>query len=176
MGESRLSVTEYAVLGLLAEGDTHGFALSKKLTSEGEVGRVFTVRRPLVYRALDRLIESGYAEPVGTEKAAGPKRVVHRVTRSGRECLRRWLGEPVGHVRDLRIEFLLKLTLLERAGQSPVDLVRTQRRALKTTLAALDDSQGHTTDHVELWRKHNAIAAAEFLEDLELGLRRDKPQ
>ena len=163
-----LSTTEYAVLGLLAERPSHGFAVSKRLDPDSDVGRVYTVRRPLVYRALDRLVEAGYAEPVSTEKGdAGPQRVIHRVTPRGRRRLHRWLGEPVGHIRDLRIEFLLKLALLRRSGRSPIDLIREQRAALDATLAALEDPKPHPGDHVELWRRHNAATAAAYLDDLE---------
>lgn len=168
MTTPRLSITEHAVLGVLAEGPSHGFAISKQLESSAELGRVFTVRRPLVYRALDRLVETGYAEAVLTEKGdAGPNRVVHRITRSGRRRLGQWLTEPVRHVRDLRIEFLLKLALLRRAGESPLKLIQDQRTALGQTLNALDESRTVPDDHVELWRQHNAAAAAAYLDDLE---------
>lgn len=166
MSEIRLSVTEYAVLGLLAEGPSHGFALSKKLDPSGDVGRVFTVRRPLVYRALDRLVEFGYVESVSTEKGEGPRRIIHRITAPGDRRLRWWLMEPVEHVRDLRIEFLLKLTLIRRAGNSPLELIRIQRRSLEPTLSALDEVGAEVDDHVELWRQHNAAAAASYLDDL----------
>lgn len=166
MAPPRLSTTEYAVLGILAERPTHGFAISKHLDAGGALGRVFTVRRPLVYRALDRLVETGYAEPVVTERGdAGPQRTVHRVTARGRRRLRHWLVEPVTHVRDLRIDFLLKLTLLVRSGRSPIDLIRAQRAALGPTLFALEDAA--PDDAVELWRRHTAAAAAAYLEDLE---------
>lgn len=164
----RLSITEYAVLGVLAEGPSHGFAISKQLAADGELGRVFTVRRPLVYRALDRLVEAGYAKPVSTEKGtAGPNRVIHRVTPPGRRGLDRWLTQPVEHVRDLRIDFLLKLALLQRSERSPIDLIKGQRTALDTTLKALDDSDVDPADHVELWRQHSAAAASAYLADLE---------
>ena len=167
MSTTRLSTTEYAVLGVLAEGPSHGFAISKQLDPTAELGRVFTVRRPLVYRALDRLVEAEYAEAVSTEKgAAGPNRVIHRITPRGRRRLRRWLREPVEHVRDLRIEFLLKLALIRRSGNSPVNLIRDQRSALGSTLMALDE-RSEPDDHVELWRQHNAAAAAAYLDDLE---------
>jgi DNA-binding PadR family transcriptional regulator len=167
MESPQLSVTEYAVLALLAEEQSHGFALSKELDAGSAVGRVFTVRRSLVYRALDRMVEVGYAEPVTTERGHGPKRVIHRITSAGRRRLRRWLDKPVEHVRDLRIEFLLKLAFLERGGRSPLGLIRKQRAALESTLTALDDPGEKVTDQVELWRRHNATAAAAFLEDLE---------
>lgn len=162
------STTEYAVLGLLGERPSHGFALAKLLDEEGQVGRVFTVRRPLVYRALDRLVAAGLAQAVSTEKGnAGPKRVIHRITVSGRRRLNRWLAEPVEHVRDLRIEFLLKLTLLDRSRQSPLALIRAQRAALDSTICALDEAVLHPDDHVELWRNHQAAAADSYLKALE---------
>jgi PadR family transcriptional regulator AphA len=168
-GAPSLSLTEYGVLGVLADRPCHGFALSKQLGPDGEVGRVLTVRRPLVYRALDRLVEAGLAEPAHTERGdAGPQRVIHRVTREGRRRLRHWLGEPVEHIRDMRIEFQLKITLLQRSGVSPLGLVRRQRAALDPTLAALDDPATEPLDHLRLWRRHNAAAAAAYLDDLEV--------
>jgi len=168
MQEFEPSLTEYAVLGLLAEGPTHGFAISKALQTDTEVGRVITVRRPLVYRAIDRLVDAGLAEPDHTEPgAAGPNRVIHRVTRPGKHRLDSWLGSPVGHVRDMRIEFQLKLTLLQRLDRSPLQLVVRQRQALDPTLAALEVPSSDSVDHLDLWRRHNAAAAASYLESLE---------
>jgi DNA-binding PadR family transcriptional regulator len=162
------SLTEYAVLGLLAAGPTHGFAISKALQPDSEIGRVITVRRPLVYRALDRLVDAGLATPGHTEPGdAGPNRVVHRIARSGRRRLDLWLNSPVGHVRDMRIEFQLKLALLQRLERSPLELVVLQRRMLEPTLAALDVPAKESIDHLELWRRHNAAAAASYLESLE---------
>jgi DNA-binding PadR family transcriptional regulator len=162
-----LSATDYAVLGLLSEGPSHGFAISKQLDPDTEVGRVLTVRRPLVYRSLDRLVDAGYAEPVSTERGEGPNRVILRTTARGRARLRRWLAEPVEHVRELRIEFLLKLALVRRSGDSPIQLIRAQQRALDPTLEALDEQVTGDEDHVELWRRHNALAAGAYLEALE---------
>lgn len=163
---SDLSVTEYAVLGLLAEGPNHGFVLSKQLESDSDVGRILTVRRPLVYRALDRLVNNDLAEPVHTEKGdAGPNRVVHRVTAAGRRELSRWLSRPVDHVRDMRIELLLKIALLIRSQTSPVSLIADQRRNIQPTLRALEAAASN--DHVEIWRQHSARAATTYLEELQ---------
>lgn len=173
MKPMQLSPTEYAVLGLLAEGPTHGFAISKYLESDGPVGRVLTVRQPLVYRALNRLVAAELAEPVRAEPGdAGPQRVVHRITSRGRRHLTSWLSQPVEHVRDLRIEFLLKLVLLHRSGTSLLALVERQRAVLHETLTSLANPAGETTDPVELWRKHNAVAATAYLVDLENLYRR----
>ena len=63
----------------------------------------------------------------------------------------------------MRIEFQLKLTLLGRSGQSPLDLVKAQRVVLQPTMAALDGTPAQPPDHVELWRQHNAAAADAYL-------------
>lgn len=167
MPEFEPSLTEFAVLGVLAGNPAHGFAISKALAAESDLGRIITVRRPLVYRALDRLVLAGLAEPAHTEPGtAGPNRLVHRITAPGRGTLNRWLGRPVAHVRDMRIEFQLKLALLLRLGRSPLGLIRRQRDALAPTLAALD-THSTPTDSLELWRRHNAVAAGTYLESLE---------
>lgn len=168
MSASRLSVTEYAVLGVLSEKPSHGFAISKELGPTAGLGLVFTVRRPLVYRALGRMADLGYVETITTEPGAGPRRVVYRTTPAGRRRLRRWLAEPVDHVRDLRLEFLLKLALHSRAGDSPLELIRAQRAALAPTLTALARAEPDRDDYAELWRRHNSLAALAFLDELEI--------
>ncbi|MGF1599219.1 MAG: PadR family transcriptional regulator [Acidimicrobiales bacterium] len=165
VGRIELSLTEWVVLALLAEGPTHGFAIAKALRPGTDLGRVFTVHRPLVYRALDRLVAGGLAESVQVERGeAGPDRTLLRPTRRGRAAVGRWLDRPVDHVRDLRIEFLVKLRLGQRRDRDPVVLVTAQRTALAATFEQL--TAGPDGDVVDLWRHHTATAAQAFLESL----------
>ena len=165
--EPQLSITEHAVLGILSEGPSHGFAISKELAPCGPVGRILTVRRSLTYRALDRLVDIDFAEPKHREPGdAGPERVIHSITPVGRRHLNKWLGQPVAHIRDMRIEFQLKLALLSRSRKSTLELIKKQRTALGPTLSALDGTIDTPIDHLELWRKHNAAAAAAYLDHL----------
>ncbi len=159
-----LSVTEWVVLSLLAESPSHGFALAKELRPETDLGRVLTVHRPVVYRALDRLVVAGLAEIGGSEPGAGPDRTVHRATRRGRAASTRWLGRPVEHVRDLRIEFLVKLRLNQRRGRALAPIVDAQRTTLAATFDRLVGADAD--DVVDRWRQHNALAARSFLDGL----------
>ncbi|MEM9606905.1 MAG: PadR family transcriptional regulator [Actinomycetota bacterium] len=166
-----LSSTDHVVLALLGEGPTHGFAIARELGPDGDLGRVLTVRRSLVYRSLDRLAERGLVESLHDEPGnAGPTRTVLRATLAGRELTHRWLSRPSEHVRDLRIELLAKLRLLERAGTDPAGLVEAQRDALATTLDRLSEL-APGSDVVDRWRSHNARAAAAFLDELSAGAR-----
>jgi PadR family transcriptional regulator AphA len=122
----------------------------------------------LTYRALDRLVMLELAKPLHTEPGdGGPKRLVHQITPAGKRRLKRWLGEPVKHVRDMRIEFQLKLILLQRSGSSPLALIEKQRRLLEPTLVALDTHSNDPPDLLELWRQHNAAATDGYLQALE---------
>lgn len=162
-----LSLTEWVVLAVLAETDAHGFAIAKELRPDTDLGRVITIHRPLVYRALDRLVTAGLVEPHATEPGdSGPKRTRHGVTRQGRSFVDRWLDQPVGHIRDLRIEFLAKVRLNQRRSRSIQPLVTAQRETLAATLDQLTGSE--PTDVVDAWRHFNATAARDFLSHLAL--------
>ena len=40
-----LTAGEWAILALLAESPTHGFAIARAMAPEGEVGQIWSVRR-----------------------------------------------------------------------------------------------------------------------------------
>lgn len=167
-----LSLTEHVVLGLVVEATTHGFAISKELRSGTDLGRILTVSRPLVYRALDRLGDLGLIE-IATREAgsAGPQRTAYRSTALGRQVTSSWLDTPVDHIRDLRQGFLIKMRLLDRRGRDATTLVMAQMAALGATLSRLEGSVesrvgGGTNDVVDRWRRHNARSVRAFLMDL----------
>lgn len=162
-----LSLTEWAVLGLLATAPAHGFALARELEARGPVGRVWTVPRPLVYRAIGRLEHQALIHPHATEPGAGgPQRTVYRIERRGQAALERWLGTPVGHLRDVRSELLLKLVLCRRHGVDARPLVVRQQDVFRPHLAALDLALGHQVDPVTRWRHESAQAVVRFLDGL----------
>ena len=133
-----LSLTEWTVLGVLAEAPRHGFAVARELADDAPLGQVWTVPRPLVYRAIGRLADDGLVEAVRAEEGdRGPTRTVHRVTRTGRRRYRCWLDAPVGHPRDVRTELLAKLVLRKRAGVPSGPLVRAQREHFAPVAAGL---------------------------------------
>jgi PadR family transcriptional regulator AphA len=130
---------EWAVLGVLAGSPAHGFAVARRLAAGGDLGRVWSMTRPRVYRAIADLAANGLVEPVGEAASErGPARVVYAATANGRERLERWLSEPVEHVRDVRSELLLKLALLDAAGIAPGPLLVAQRARIVPALESLE--------------------------------------
>ena len=130
---------EWSVLALLVEAPAHGWALAKQLSRSGEVGRVWSVGRPLVYRALETLEQRGLIEAISQEPGArGPNRTVFQATDGGRGALRLWLQEPVDHVRDVRSLFVLKLVLTVRAGLESRPLLEAQRQLVLPAVESLE--------------------------------------
>jgi DNA-binding PadR family transcriptional regulator len=167
MSEGRLSVGEWAVLCVVAEGRTHGFAVARALARNGEVGVIWTVRRPLVYRAIDTLTAAGYVETVSEEPSpTGPPRRVIGATRSGRAAVRRWLAQPVEHLRDTRSLLLLKLLFLHRSGQDPRPLLEAQRAGFEAQRESLRKRRAAADGFeptVIAWRIESANAALRFI-------------
>jgi PadR family transcriptional regulator AphA len=156
-------------MGVIAEGPTHGWAITRELAAEGALGRVWTVPRPVVYRSITTLTQHGFAESTGEAASGrGPQRTILRVTRSGRSALARWLDRPVDHVRDVRSEFLLKLALLDRAGRSRDELVAKQLAELAPVFDALrKPARGAGFDAVLAgWRRESALGVRRFLQSL----------
>jgi DNA-binding PadR family transcriptional regulator len=158
---------DWAVLGAVAEGPTHGYAVAQMLASDGPIGRVWTLERVMVYDTLKKLIS---AEMIVGKRTArgnrGPTRTLISVTPRGRRRFQKWLAEPVDHVRDVRSLLLLKLLFLDRAELSPNGLIDAQVARLTTALAGLEASRdgADVFDRVvATWRVNSCRATLEFL-------------
>jgi DNA-binding PadR family transcriptional regulator len=165
-----LTAGEWAVLALLAEEPAHGFAIARALTPEGEVGQVWSVRRPLVYRTLELLQSRGLVRTGATVPSTeGPQRTVLEATPSGRSAVGAWLREPVEHVRDARSLLMLKLLFVSRRSGDPAPLLRSQRErfaALAASLAGSVERADGFDRILVLWRLESTTAALRFVETM----------
>jgi DNA-binding PadR family transcriptional regulator len=164
----QLTAGEWAVLALIREEPAHGFALARALEPDGEVGRVWALRRPLVYRALETLERMQLVEAVDTVPSrSGPRRTIFATTPSGKRMLAKWLREPVTHVRDARSLLMLKLLFLTRRDADPRRLLVAQRDQFSSLVASLSDAV-RGADGFEyallIWRLEATTAAVRFTE------------
>lgn len=162
----KLTPGEWALLGLLDEKAAHGFALARAMAPDGDVGRIWSMRRTMVYSALDNLEQWALVQPKATVPSdSGPRRTILEATTSGIAALNDWLHEPVERVRDVRSLLMLKLLFLTRRGQNVAPLLSRQREVFtaqaRRLAAAAEDAAGF--DHaLLLWRLHNTRAVIEF--------------
>ena len=164
-----MALAEWTVLVVLSQRPAHGFAVSLLTAPDGELGRVWRIPRPVVYRAIGRLVDAGFITPESVEPGLGPQRTIYTVTPRGREEAERWLGVPVEHVRDMRSHLLIKLALLHRAGRDPAGLLKRQRAALDPIARGMQAPQAEPDGFEEIllaWRRATATAALGFLDDI----------
>lgn len=163
-----LSLTEWIVLALLAEQPAHGFALARELGRTTLLGQVWTVPRPLVYRALGRLEAQGLVAAKGEEPGdPGPPRTVYKSTAKGRKAVAQWLETPVTHLREVRSAFLAKMILMQRAGSDPHPLVTAQRETFGPVLDGLQvQFETERGNVVAAWRYESSQAVARLLDRL----------
>ena len=157
------SLAEHVCLTLVTQGVSHGWAIGTLLTAEGELGRVWTLSRPLTYRAIDGLVEQRLVVRRGARSNGGRDRNSLKPTAAGRRAAQTWLDTPVEHVRDVRVELLLKLALRRRGGLPLEPLLAAQHDVLAPAIDALTTNQ--PGDLVDLWRRENARAVRRFLRD-----------
>jgi DNA-binding PadR family transcriptional regulator len=170
MLERELAPGEWSVLALLAEEPGHGWALARQMARDGEIGRVWALGRPLVYRALELLETRGLIEPAGSERGVrGPNRTVFRATDAGRTALAEWLEVPVEHVRDVRSLLLLKLVLIDRAEIDRSGLLLAQRELVVPAISALESRLAESTGSEAIFirfRLESTRAVLEFIDGL----------
>jgi PadR family transcriptional regulator AphA len=163
------ALPEWTVLAVVRERPAHGFAIAALTARGGDLGRVWQMPRPVIYRALSRLEEAGLVTPGDVESGGGPPRTVYEITDDGRAAVDGWLAEPVRHVREIRSHLLMKLALLDRRGLPSASLVAAQRTALVPVLASVEaereQSEGFDTVLLS-WRVGNLRAALRFLDEV----------
>jgi DNA-binding PadR family transcriptional regulator len=164
-----LSLPEWTVLAVVCEHPTHGFAIAQLTAPHGELGRIWHIPRPVIYRSIGRLLDLGLLAPVAVESGRGPQRTRYAVTPPGRDAVLHWLDTPVAHIREVRSHLLLKLALLDRAGGDPSGLLERQKAVLEPIAQAVKAERpgSHGFDATLLaWRRATTAATMSFLDEL----------
>jgi PadR family transcriptional regulator AphA len=125
--KTSLSTAEYAVLGLLRQ-PTHGYQVAREMARGGGLGLVCPLGMSNVYFLLGNLQERGLVAVAERQDKRYPPRVLLRATSAGRRAFDAWLREPVTRLRQVRLDFLVKLFFL---GQEDPELARELVEAQK---------------------------------------------
>ncbi len=164
-----LSLPEWTVLAIVSQRPAHGFAIAQLTERGGELGRVWHMPRPVIYRAIGRLVDAGLLTQEAVEAGRGPQRTIYTVTPEGRRAAAGWLDAPVQHIREIRSQLMLKLALRDRAGCDPTDLLKRQRAVLEPIARAMEDEEERLNGFDAVlfaWRRATAVAALGFLDDI----------
>ncbi|HJP40725.1 MAG TPA: PadR family transcriptional regulator [Dehalococcoidia bacterium] len=144
MSERALLPGEFAILGVLALRPMHGYEMLNFFESESLID-VCPVEHSTLYTYLRNLetrdLVGWKEERVGLR----PPRKIFELDPAGWELLQAWLREPVERMREIRLEFLLKLFFLERTDQPALErLVDGQLQVCETYLTGLNRREAGT--------------------------------
>ena len=128
------SFAEHVCLALVSQRAPHGWALGTHARPDGEVGRIWTLTRPLTYRAIDRLADKRLLASHRPAAGRGRDQLL-RLTPVGAVWTKRG-STPVEHLRDVRTELLLKLELALRAGPRQPPLLAEQQQPVRRAIDA----------------------------------------
>jgi DNA-binding PadR family transcriptional regulator len=103
---------EYAVLGLLSLRPMHGYEMVAFLGDEG-LDAVCPVEQSTLYTYLRNVESRGLVAWSEERVGLRPPRKTYQLTEDGRELIHAWLRRPVERMREVRVEFLLKLFFLD---------------------------------------------------------------
>ena len=117
---------KYAMLGILAEKDLHGYEI--KSSFDEKVGDFWSLNYGQIYTTLDRLEKEDLVTHDRQAQDKRPDRKIYSITRKGKKELEEWLSTPVNRVRALRDEFFIKLVFMDKNNPAPVlDLIEKQK-------------------------------------------------
>ena len=117
---------KYAILGILAEQDLHGYEL--KASFDDKVGEFWSLNFGQIYSTLDRLEKDALVTHDRETQERRPDRKIYRITPQGRQSLTTWLATPIGKVRALRDEFFIKLVFMDKDDCTAIlELIETQK-------------------------------------------------
>lgn len=129
---------EFALLGFLISGQSHGYDLHQKFTTE--LGHVWHLSQSQAYAILKRLESRGDISAHVVEQEKLPARQILRITAQGRKRFFEWLELGIGtNARSIRLEFLTRLyfTQLHRP-ENISQIYKTQSAEIESRIEQLE--------------------------------------
>ena len=141
MGDSKHSGNvspEYALLGFLIPGQSHGYDLHQRVVDE--LGHVWHLSQSQAYAILKRLESRGHISAQVVEQKKLPARQMLRITVQGRRRFFEWLELGIGtNARSIRLEFLTRLyfTQLHRP-ENTAQIYKAQADEIESRIEQLE--------------------------------------
>lgn len=135
--------SSYALLGLILNKPHHGYELYQDLSNATGLGQVWHLGMSQMYAELKTLEASGWVKSTLELQDARPSKKVFELTKAGRAAFREWMTTPARGMREMRIEFIVRLYFARLEGSIAVnELIKRQEKSL---CAELESLQATTT-------------------------------
>ena len=134
---------EFALLGFLIAGPSHGYDLHQRFTVE--LGHVWHMSQSQAYAILKRLEQRGDISSRVVEQEKLPARQMLHITEAGRRRFFEWLELGIGRTaRAIRLEFLTRLyfTQLHRP-ENLTQIYQAQLAEIESTITRIESLLEH---------------------------------
>ena len=149
--EDQLPATSYVVLGLVSFQEASGYDL-KRFADASIRHFYWSPSKSQIYAELRRLTSLGYATERHVQQERRPNKRLYRVTPSGEEALREWLGQPQTEPDVIKRPLLVKLFLGSMMSQDIlVGQIEEGRRQSEVLLAQFKSQEKEISDRGELF-------------------------
>lgn len=126
MTDRSLSTGELAVLGVLTKRPMHGYEMARYFDRD-DLTEICPIEQSMLYTHIRKVEERGLVSWSEERVGLRPPRKTYALTDAGRDVLHAWLETPVERMRQIRLEFLLKLYFLHDLDPlSELELLRRQ--------------------------------------------------
>jgi PadR family transcriptional regulator AphA len=118
--KSELSAAEYAILGLLYQQPMHGYQIAQELAPNRGLGLICPLGLSNVYFLLGNLERRNLIAVDHRQQDVYPPKTILKATAAGKRAFQSWIWKPVSRLREVRLDFPLKLYFL---GQEDVESI-----------------------------------------------------
>ncbi len=131
----------YVILGLLMDGAKHGYEIHRS-----KLLQIWSIPMSQLYILLKRLEEAGKIHVTRTVQENRPEKKVYTLTPEGRRSFLEWVRRPSEKIRNIRTEFLAKLSFVyrlrleigERLVEDQITVCKRRREVLRYRTRGLD--------------------------------------
>ncbi|NWJ98814.1 MAG: PadR family transcriptional regulator [Chloroflexi bacterium] len=142
--------TEYALLGLLLEGPSYGYDLTRQFLPETELGKVCQLEMSMLYALLKKMEREGVVEGKEEKVSTHKTRRVVMLTPLGRREIEEWLQRPVYRTREVRLDFMVKMYFARRKSLAlALGLLEKQLEVNRSQLEQLHRQKNEATSGPE---------------------------
>jgi DNA-binding PadR family transcriptional regulator len=133
---------EFALLGFLVAGPSHGYDLHQKF--QAELGDVWRLSQSQAYAILKRLEARGDIASRLVEQDKLPARQILRITKSGKRRFEGWLKNTGRNARSIRLEFLTRLYFSRQYDPNQTThIYAAQCAEVRTSIERLENLLAH---------------------------------
>ena len=142
---------EHVLLGLLAQstGSRHGYDLAREFQPGSDLAEIIRLEPGMLYHHLKKMERAGWVTSHQELVERRPARFVYTLTKDGEAELDRWMSEPVGHTREIRLAFLVKLYLARQTDAALAERLIREQITILEEIEAAHQADGDGTNFSE---------------------------